>query len=156
MTHRQVGALVFLAGVLALGVAYFAQDFLHLAPCPLCLWERWPYRIGIVLGFLAVLVRPPTGRLVLFLASLVFLAGAGVAFLHVGVERHFWKSPLPECNGFFDPNAPLPAVPAKPCDDPTYLIPRMPVSMAMMDFLFALAFGLGILPYVWRKPRRFK
>jgi disulfide bond formation protein DsbB len=156
MTHRQVGGLAVLAGVAALGVAYFAQDFLHLVPCPLCLWERWPYRVVIGLGVLAVLVRPATGRVVVGLIGLTFLVGAGVAFLHVGVEQHFWKSPLPECNGFFDPNAPLPLVPAKPCDDPTYLIPVVPVSMAMMDFLYALAFGLGVLPYVWRKPRRFK
>ena len=124
MTHRQVGGLAVLAGVAALGVAYFAQDFLHLVPCPLCLWERWPYRVVIGLGVLAVLVRPATGRVV------------------VGL--------------IFDLNAPLPLVPAKPCDDPTYLIPVVPVSMAMMDFLYALAFGLGVLPYVWRKPRRFK
>jgi len=156
MTHRQLGILVILAGLAALGVAYFAQDFLLLVPCPLCLWERWPYRIVIALGVLAVLVRPATGRVVLALISVTFLVGAGVAFLHVGVEQHFWKSPLPECNGFFDPNAPLPAVPAKPCDDPTFLVPKLPVSMAMMDCLYALAFGLGILPYVWRKPRRFK
>jgi disulfide bond formation protein DsbB len=33
----------------------------------------------------------------------------------------------------------MPARPSKPCDDPTYLIPGLPVSMAAMNLIFALA-----------------
>jgi disulfide bond formation protein DsbB len=156
MNHRSVGLLTLLAALAALGVAYWSQDFLHLVPCPLCLWERWPYRVVAALGVLAILVRPPTGRVVLALAIPVLLAGIAVAFLHLGVEQHWWRSPLPECNGFFDPNAPLPAVPARPCDSPTFLIPFLPVSMAAMDLCYAAAFALAILSYVIRKPRRFR
>ena len=36
----------------------------------------------------------------------------------------------------------MPSHPAKPCDDPTYLLPGVPVSMAAMNGLAALAFGL--------------
>jgi len=42
-----------LAALAALGVAYYVQDFMLLFPCPLCLWERWPYRIVILLGIIA-------------------------------------------------------------------------------------------------------
>jgi len=156
MNHRNVGVLALLGALAALGVAYWAQDFMHLIPCPLCLWERWPYRIVAGLGFLTILVRPATGRIILGLAVLALLAGAAVAFLHVGVEMHWWKSPLPECNGFFGANDPLPAVPAPPCDSPTYLVPALHVSMAAMDLCYAAAFALAILPYVIRKPRRFR
>ena len=38
----------------------------------------------------------------------------------------------------------MPATPAKPCDDPTFLIPGLPVSMAMMNLLASLAFAAGI------------
>jgi len=156
MSHRSVGLAVALAALAALGVAYFVQDVMHLVPCPLCLWERWPYRVVVALGVLAVLVRAPTGRVVLGLAVLCLLAGAAVAFLHVGVEWHWWKSPLPECNGFFAPGAPLPATPAPPCDAPTDLIPALPVSMAEMDFIYYVAFALAVTAYVSRRQRRFK
>ena len=33
----------------------------------------------------------------------------------------------------------MPVRPAKPCDDPTYLIPFLPISMAAMNLLYALA-----------------
>jgi disulfide bond formation protein DsbB len=156
MSHRRVGFLALLAALAALAVAYFAQDVLHLIPCPLCLWERWPYRIVILLGLLTILVRPASARMVLALAVLALLAGAGVAFVHVGVEQHWWKSPLPECNAFFSADSPLPATVAPPCDSPTFLIPRLPISMAAMDLIYALAFAFALLPYVTRKPRRFK
>jgi len=156
MTHRRVGLVAVFAALAALGVAYFAQDVLHMVPCPLCLWERWPYRVAVLLGLLAVVVRPATGRVVLALLVVTMLTGAGIAFLHMGVEWHWWKSPLPECNGFFAADAPLPATPAPPCDSPTYLIPRVPISFAQGDFIYALAFAFAVLPYVTRKPRRFK
>jgi disulfide bond formation protein DsbB len=156
MSHRRVGLLAILAALAALGVAYFVQDVLHLVPCPLCLWERWPYRIVVMLGVLTILVRPTSARIVLALIVLAMLADAGIAFLHVGVEQLWWKSPLPECNVFFSANSPLPAAVAPPCDAPTYLFPHLPVSMAAMDLIYALAFAFALLPYVTRKPRRFK
>jgi disulfide bond formation protein DsbB len=41
----------------------------------------------------------------------------------------------------------LPAKPAKPCDEPTFLIPGVPLSMAAMNLSFAaaMAAGLGIM-----------
>ncbi len=152
---RTAGLLVALGALAALAVAYWAQDFLRLVPCPLCLLERWPYRIVIALGLLAAVIRP-AARPLLGLAALTLLAAAALAFLHVGVEFHWWKSPLPECNGILRPGAPLPMTPAKPCDEPTFLIPFLPISMAAMNFLYATAFAFLLLAYVARKPRRFR
>jgi len=152
---RTAGLVVALGALAALAVAYWAQDFLLLVPCPLCLLERWPYRIVIALGLLAA-VAPPAARPLLSLAILALLAAAALAFLHVGVEFHWWKSPLPECNGILLPGAPLPMTPAKPCDEPTFLIPGLPISMAAMNFLYAAAFAFLLLAYVVHKPRRFR
>ncbi len=156
MSHRWVGLAVAAAALAALGVAYWAQDFLHLVPCPLCLWERWPYRVVTALGVLAIFVRPWTARVVLAVGALTMLAGAGIAALHVGVEWHWWKSPLPECNGFFSADATLPATPAPPCDSPTNLFPGLAFSMAEMDFVYGIAFASTIAAYVMRRQRRFK
>ena len=154
MSLRLAGAAVALAALAALGVAYYAQDFLQLFPCPLCLWERWPYRILVLLGILAAIVPGWAGRVFLSLAVLVLLAGAAIALVHVGVEFHWWQSPLPECNGILTPGAPLPMTPAKPCDAPSFLIPFLPVSMAAMDFLYAAIFAAVLFLYLITTPRR--
>jgi len=153
---QRAGLLAALAALAALGVAYFAQDVLQLVPCPLCLWERWPYRLVIALGITAFVLPRGPARFLLAIAALAMFAGAGIAFLHVGVEVHWWRSPLPECNAFLTPGAALPLHPAPPCDSPTYLISGLPVSMAAMDMIYALAFAIGLSAYVSRKPRRFK
>jgi disulfide bond formation protein DsbB len=156
MNHRTVGGLTSLGALAALGVAYFVQDFLLLFPCPLCLLERWPYRVVILLGILAAISPRRVGRFVLLLAVLALLADAAIAFVHVGVEFHWWESPLPECNGILTPGAPLPMTPAKPCDEPTFLVPHLPVSMAAMNFIYAVGFAVVLFSYVLRKPRRFR
>ena len=99
-------------------------------PCALCLVERWPYRIVIVLGLLAAVAPQPLVRLLLVLAVLCLLADAAIAFVHVGVEFRWWPSPLPECaaphfsgGSIAERLASMPARPAKPCDEPTFLIP---------------------------------
>jgi disulfide bond formation protein DsbB len=74
------------------------------------------------------------------------------------VEWGLWPSPLPECaaprlgtGSIAERLAAMPAHPAKPCDDPTYLIPRLPVSMAEMNFLYALLISALLAIYVWRR-----
>ncbi len=153
--HRIVALLVVLAGLVTLGIAYFAQDVLQLVPCELCLWERWPYRIVILLGIIAALLPRKAGRVVLGLAALTFLANVGIAFFHVGVEFHWWLSPLPECNGILTPGAPLPATPGRPCDAPVFLIPHLPVSMSAMDMINALVLFVLLTAYLVRKPKRY-
>jgi disulfide bond formation protein DsbB len=154
-TRRGAGALTLLGAVIALGVAYYAQFGLHMTPCELCLWERWPYWLAGLFGLLTLLV-PRAARPFLALAMLSMFADVGIAFLHVGVEFHWWKSPLPECNGYLPPGAPLPATPAAPCDAPAYLFPSVHFSMAAMDFCYALAFAILLAAYVRRQPRRFR
>ncbi len=156
MKPRAAGALTALAALAALAVAYVAQYGLLLVPCELCLWERWPYRVVVALGALAALLPRRPARVVLSVAVLALLVDVGIAGLHVGVEFGWWNSPLPECNGVLTPGAPLPAIPARPCDQPVFLIPHVPVSMAAMDMLYALAFALALSLYVLRRQRRFR
>ncbi len=156
LNYRSAGAAVALAAAAALGVAYFAQYVLLLVPCELCLWERWPYRIVAALSVLAVMLPQGAARAVLGVAVLTLLGGVAIAGLHVGVEFHWWNSPLPECNGILAPGAPLPLIPARPCDEPVFLVPRLPVSMAMLDLLYALAFAFVLGAYLMGRQRRFR
>jgi disulfide bond formation protein DsbB len=79
-----LGSLALLAGALAF------QYVGGLAPCPLCIDQRWPHAIAIGLGLL-LLAWPKRGLAAL--AGLVVLVGAGIAGYHVGIEQGWWPGP---------------------------------------------------------------
>jgi disulfide bond formation protein DsbB len=160
-SHRPAAALTLLAALATLGLALAAQDWGGVVPCALCLVERWPWRVAILLALLALLLPRRAGRVLLWLTVADLFAGAALAFVHVGVEWGLWPSPLPECaapplgHGSLAARlAALPALPSKPCDAPTYLIPRLPVSMAAMDLIAALAVALLLTAALQRGARR--
>ncbi len=148
---RPAAVLTVLGGAVALGGAYVLEVWAELVPCALCLVERWPYRVVIGLGVLALVVPRRLARLLLMLAVLAFLVDAATAFVHVGVEFKWWPSPLPECAApkisgatIAERLASMPARPSKPCDEPSFLIPGLPLSLAGFNMLYALAFAAGL------------
>jgi disulfide bond formation protein DsbB len=160
ISARTACLLCALAAGVALGIALASEHWGSLVPCALCLWERTPYRVAIGLGAIGFLVpaRWVPRRLVLALILLTVLAAAGLAAIHVGVEQGFWPSPLPECaapvvtfGSIAERLARMPALPAKPCDEPTFLIPFLPVSMAAMNLIFTLAFASAIAIYLGQR-----
>jgi len=159
ISYRTAGLAAALAAAAVLGAAIASERWGGLVPCALCLVERWPYRIAVILGLAAALLPPNASRAALALLALTVLAGAVVAAIHVGVEFHWWPSPLPECaaptfggGSIAERLARMPAVPAKPCDDPTYLIAGLPLSMAQMNLLFALLLTAAVTCAALRKP----
>lgn len=152
-----VAALSLLAAALALGLALASERWGGLVPCALCLWERWPYRVAIVLGLMTLVLPERASRALLGLLLIAVLAGAALAAVHVGVERGYWPSPLPECvapsfggGSIAERLARMPATPARPCDEPTFLLPFLPLSMATMNLLYALAFAALLAIFLWR------
>ena len=80
-----------LAGSTALLLGALAFQYLGgIAPCHLCLLQRWPHAIAVAFGVL-ILAWPRRG--LALLAGLAVLAGAGIALYHVGVERAWWPGP---------------------------------------------------------------
>jgi disulfide bond formation protein DsbB len=145
---RTLAVFAALGAAAALGIAYAAEFWGDLVPCALCLLERWPYRVVIILGLLAAIAPHSLVRVLLMLAVVALVADAAIAAMHVGVELRWWPSPLPECaaphlsgGSIAERLASMPARPAKPCDEPSFLIPGLPLSMAAMNLLFALAFA---------------
>jgi disulfide bond formation protein DsbB len=157
---RGLALLSALAAGFALGLALISESWGGLVPCALCLWERWPYRVAIVLGLIAMVVPRSLARIVLALVVLTVLADAALAVVHVGVEQNYWPSPLPECaaprlgsGSIAERLARMPSRPAKPCDEPTFLIPGLPLSMAAMNLLYALVFSGLLGSLLWRDRR---
>ena len=154
---RTVALLCALAAGAALGLALASEYWGGLVPCALCLWERWPYRVAIVLALVAVVMPRGYARLLLLLVLVSMVASTALAVVHVGVEQHYWSSPLPECTAprlaggsIAERLARMPARPAKPCEDATYLIPGLPVSMAAMNLLYAMTFAAAVGVFLCR------
>jgi disulfide bond formation protein DsbB len=153
---RVVLAASALVAALALGIALASEAYEGLVPCALCLVERWPYRIAIALGLIGLVLPRQLARIVLVLIGVTIFADAAIAAVHVGVEFRWWPSPLPECMApkfsggtIAERLAAMPAKPSKSCEDAAYLIPFIPVSIAAMNMLFALAFAAAVGAFLW-------
>ena len=88
LQRRGIGAAAGSAALLA--AAYAFQHLGGLAPCPLCLWQRWPHWIAVGLG-LPLLVLP--WRALAAAGALAMLASAGIAGYHAGIEAGWWPGP---------------------------------------------------------------
>ena len=73
-------------------------------PCDLCMWERWPHYLAILVGLGggAALWRgylpARLGRGVAALALLLVAASGAISVYHAGVEWHLWAGPA-GCTG---------------------------------------------------------
>ena len=142
--------LLALAAACVLGAAYIAQYGFGLDPCRLCLWQRHPYMAAIALGLLGagLASRPAHRRGVLAALALTFLAGAGMAGFHVGVEQGWWAG-LPGCStpaiekgmSVEDLRAVLEArTQVVPCDEPAWTL----LGISMAGYNAAVALGLAL------------
>lgn len=88
LQRRGIGAA---AGSAALLLGALAFQYLGgLAPCPLCITQRWPHVVAIVLG-LGLVVIPSRGFALL--GALAMLVGAATGLYHAGIERGWWAGP---------------------------------------------------------------
>ncbi len=91
--RRRFAILLAAGGSAAVLAAAFAFQYLGgLAPCQLCIWQRWPHAAAVVIGGLAlILARGTIGRILPLLGSLAALTSAGIGAFHVGVEQKWWQ-----------------------------------------------------------------
>ncbi|MFV1440651.1 MULTISPECIES: disulfide bond formation protein B [unclassified Phaeobacter] len=83
--------LIASAGSAALLLGAFGFQYLgEMAPCKLCIWQRYPHGAAVVIGALALAVP----LLILpYLGALAALATAAIGAYHTGVERGWWEGP---------------------------------------------------------------
>jgi disulfide bond formation protein DsbB len=87
-------------GSLAMLLAAFAfQHWGGLAPCKMCIWQRWPHGLAVVAGVLAFAV---VARPFAVLGLLAALTTALIGFYHAGVEQGFWEGPATCTSGPVD------------------------------------------------------
>ncbi len=125
--------------------AFAFQYIGGMAPCTLCIWQRWPHGAAVVVGVLALLIG---GRYWGYLGALAAATTAGIGMFHTGVERGWWDG-LASCSAgsikglsvaeLLDPTAQV-AAPVR-CD----AVPWEMFSLSMASWNVVLSLVLVVL-----------
>ena len=132
-----------LGSLVLLGGAWFFQYVVGLAPCQLCLWQRYPHMAAIAIG--AMIWFVPSRLLALAGAAAAATSG-GLGVYHTGVERGWWQGPT-TCSGGGDVTALSPeqlleqilAAPVVRCTDVAWEM----LGLSMASWNAILSFGLA-------------
>lgn len=131
------GSAALLAG--AFGFQYIGG----LAPCHLCLLQRWPHAAAVLIGALALALP---GRILPLLGAAAALATSGLGLYHTGVERGWWEGPTTCTSGSITGVSAdellnqIMAAPLVRCDEVAWSM--LGLSMASWNALAALALAL--------------
>jgi len=149
-----------LAAAAMLGAALTFQYVGGLFPCELCIWQRWPYGGVIAVGGIGAAAlrgaaRPGPLAIVLgAVIALLFLADAGIAQFHVGVEQGWWQG-TEACVGTGVDADDLEALrkaileaPSVRCDEVVWSL--FGLSMAAWNGLIALGLAAVSAAVLWR------
>ncbi len=146
------GSAAILAG--ALGFQFIGG----LAPCPLCIWQRWPHVAAVVIAALAVTVLWRHTRPLAVLGMLATLVSAGLGLYHTGIERGWWPGPdtctSPDITDLSadDLMARIMSAPLVRCDEVAWDL--LGLSMASWNVMVSLALAGLWLTLAVRAPSR--
>ncbi len=146
---------LFIAGIstLALLMAFTSQYGFGLLPCILCIYQRIPYAIAIVLGLVILFLCKKNLRasaVITLLSALTFFVNSGIAFFHSGVERHWWEGlkgcGTPDMSGTVEELLErIKNMPQAKCSDIAWADPLLGLSMANYNVVFCLGVGIVCL-----------
>ena len=84
--------LIFILAIISLTIisALIIQYWLGHEPCKLCIYERIPYFLSILL-LIKILLFKKYEKITLFILFLIFTVSAVLAFYHFGIEQGFFN-----------------------------------------------------------------
>ena len=82
--------IILLLSFIALISAYFIEHVLGHQPCNLCLMQRIPYGISIIL-LMIIFIFKKNERFLILLLILTFVFSFAISFYHYGIEQGFFK-----------------------------------------------------------------
>jgi disulfide bond formation protein DsbB len=91
--NKMILNLILLFSVFALIAAYFIQYVLKHQPCNLCLIERIPYFLSIIVISICLITRK-FEKVSLLVLSLIFFSATLISFYHFGIEQGFIRESL--------------------------------------------------------------
>ncbi|MGY6547540.1 MAG: disulfide bond formation protein B [Roseinatronobacter sp.] len=141
--RRQV-QIIALAGSFGLLLAAFAFQYIGgMAPCPLCIWQRWPHLVALT-GAGALVLGGPVFALIGAVGAAV---SGGIGVYHTGVERSWWDGPascaVTDVTGMTPEQllAQLMAAPVVRCDE----VPWEMLGLSMASWNAVASFGIAAL-----------
>ncbi|MCV2876843.1 disulfide bond formation protein B [Rhodobacteraceae bacterium XHP0102] len=90
-----------LGSAATLAGAFAFQHLGGLAPCAICLWQRWPHAVAVVVAALVLALlssAPKWARGMALIGAAAMLVNMGIALYHTGIERGWWQGPT-SCSG---------------------------------------------------------
>ena len=130
--------------------AWFFEYALKLAPCPLCLQQRWPYYVAVPVALVVALAAAreapravPIGGLALL--ALIMLGGAALGVYHAGAEWKWWDGPQDCAGSGFSGGAAsdllrrMQTARVVRCDEAAWRDPVLSLSLAGWNVLISLA-----------------
>lgn len=151
---RDAHFIMALIGFTSLAGALISQYIFGLLPCVLCIYQRWPHGVVILLGLIGASVSKHAVKFsafLMFLSGVAMFIGSGIAFFHTGVELKWWQGTdscgIPLNTNDFDAfkNQILNA-PAVRCDEIPWADPILGLSMANYNVILSLLTGVyGVL-----------
>lgn len=92
MSIRNANGLAFLIPSGLLGGALISQYGFGLYPCEMCMWQRWPHLVAILLALPALVLRSGSMKnLLVVAAGLAILVSGLIGGFHAGVEYGWWQ-----------------------------------------------------------------
>ena len=100
LTTRHWGLFFTVVSAAVIAAVYFSQYVLKMSPCHLCLMERVPFYVAVILGaWLVVLAENKiAAKILLGLLVVAFLYSTGLSIFHFGVEQKWWIY-VSDCTG---------------------------------------------------------
>jgi disulfide bond formation protein DsbB len=96
---RRLLAVILVTSLGALAMAYAGQYLFGLEPCVLCLLQRVPWAMAVLIAAFGIIGWAGRSRLLpIALCAAVLAGGGALALYHVGVEQHWWGS-IAGCDG---------------------------------------------------------
>tara|TARA_Y100000590_G_scaffold272912_1_gene306426 strand:- start:983 stop:1459 length:477 start_codon:yes stop_codon:yes gene_type:complete len=93
MKNKIVLNTVLLISIFVLLSAYFIEYILGFKPCNLCLIERIPYFLAIIIILLGMSLKR-LEKFIFLSLGFVFISSTILSFYHFGIEQNFFKESL--------------------------------------------------------------
>ena len=93
MKNKTTLNIIFYISIFALSSAYFIEYILDYKPCNLCLFERLPYFLAIIIILLGLSLNR-FEKFIFISLGLIFASATILSLYHVGIEQGFFKESL--------------------------------------------------------------
>ena len=146
--RRLAPLLVIVSSGGLLAAAFWFEIWGGLRPCTLCVYQRWPHAVAIILAGLALGAPGGPRVLLLVMVAIALWSGGAIAGFHVGVEQQWWPGTA-SCGATTTPTslqalmAQLQAQPIIRCDEVAWSL--LGLSMAAYNLILSLLLGGLIL-----------